>query len=164
MTPTANEQLEMVRKAAERLYDWTLQRGHPDKGRFGINPWNLDDTDIAYGKRDDAGMLLALYALRTIPPYAHLPITAEWLREAWGFHNVNGPFEEEEWRLPNKEPKSRPTHYWLACMYQHNGKWLLTADSSDGRICIEEKVVTSRLQLHQLMTTALGIEPKGEGV
>lgn len=83
MTPTTD--LAAVRQAAERLYDWTLQRGHPDKGRFGINPWNLDDSDIACGKRDDAGMTLALYALASLPERPGDPVTAEWLRECWGF-------------------------------------------------------------------------------
>ena len=51
-------------QAAEKLYDWQLPNGHPDRGKYGINPWRLLDSDAAYRERDKAIMLLASYILR----------------------------------------------------------------------------------------------------
>lgn len=144
MTPTT-EQLAAVRQAAERLYDWTLQRGHPDKGRFGINPWNLDDPDIAYGKRDDAGMLLALHILATIPERPGDEITAEWLRECWGFEdNCHEDYIEQAWELRTK--------YGRIAVWNFNGEdWRLRD--------MDSFPLTTRHQVAQLMA-ALGIDPR----
>lgn len=57
------DEIKAVRGAAERLYDWTLPSGHPDRGIYGINPWRLDDQYIAYAERDKAILLLARFAL-----------------------------------------------------------------------------------------------------
>lgn len=72
-----------------------------------------------------------------------IKITTDWLQSKWGFvlDNVDG---WEEWYIPTKDgmPPS---------MYFHNGQWLFTANSPDGRICVEEKVITHRQQLCDLM-------------
>lgn len=56
-----------LREDAERLYDWYLPNGHPDRGIYGTNPWRLDDWDIAYIKRDEAIQRLVRHVLATVP-------------------------------------------------------------------------------------------------
>lgn len=150
MIPTTAEQLEQVREAAVLLHDWhgwDKPLKYPD-----AHPWDDDFSD-----RDSQCVAIAKHVLDSIPPDPQTPVTAEWLRECWGFRGSDND------GLVSPVCHSIGGGPMVELYYDPYGgcdSWSMGLGGEE--IELPDRFQT-RFQAAQFFT-ALGIEPKGEGV
>lgn len=134
-----SQNLAEVRAAAEIVRYWL---SHPDADE----PIMEEQEERGHAAQDIADFILS-----HIPADAELPVTAEWLREEWGFENIPGEDDDELYL----------DHDYMHYSALVNGECVtFYFDCDDGDAF--PKDITTRHQF-RLLAGALGITPKKEG-